>query len=70
MNEHQIIERLLETNEKISQSNDRKFNILTILYVLTVVGFFSYLSLGMDSGQIALSTTSTFESEIEQKVGK
>lgn len=70
MNEHQIIERLLETNEKISQSNDKKFNILAILYVLTVVGFFSYLSLGVDSEHIALSTTSTFESEIEQKVGK
>ena len=70
MTEQQIIERLLQTNEKIAQSSDRKFNILAILYVLTVVGFFSYLSLGMDSGHIDLSTTSTFESEIEQKVGK
>lgn len=70
MDEKQIIERLLETNEKIAQSNDRKFNILATLYILTLIGFFSYLSFGISNSEIALPTNSTFDSNIEQKVGE
>ena len=39
-----IIQRLLETNEKMQRSNDRKFLALVLIYLLTVVGFFVYLT--------------------------
>ena len=41
----EIIQRLLETNEKMQRSNDRKFLALVVIYLLTVVGFFLYLTM-------------------------
>lgn len=70
MADDRFLERLLETNERMVTSSDKKFNILAVLYVLTLVGFFSYLSFGMDNRNIELSTQSTFESKIEQKVSE
>lgn len=70
MADDKLLERLLETNERMVASSDKKFNILAVLYVLTLIGFFSYLSFGVDGRDIALSTNSTFESKIEQKVSE
>lgn len=70
MADDKLLERLLETNERMVASSDKKFNILAVLYVLTLIGFFSYLSFGVDGRDIALSTNSTFEPKIEQKVAE
>lgn len=70
MADDKLLERLLETNERMVASSDKKFNILAVLYVLTLIGFFSYLSFGVDGRDIALSTNPTFESKIEQKVAE
>lgn len=70
MADDKLLERLLETNERMVASSDKKFNVLAVLYVLTLIGFFSYLSFGVDGRDIPLSTNSTFESKIEQKVAE
>lgn len=70
MADDKLLERLLETNERMVASSDKKFNVLAVLYVLTLIGFFSYLSFGIDGRDIARSTNSTFESKIEQKVAE
>ena len=60
----EIIQRLLETNEKMQHSNDRKLLALVLIYLLTVVGFFAYLILGQPEMKIVASET--FDSQISQ----
>ena len=67
MCEEDIITRLLETNEAMQQSNDKKFLALAAIYVLTVAGFFLYLSFGCPAMKIIASET--FDSEISQNKG-
>ena len=64
MCEQDVINRLLETNEKMQQSNDRKFLALAVIYLLTVVGFFLYLIFGQPEMKIVASET--FDSQISQ----
>lgn len=59
-----IIKHLLDTNEKMQHSNDRKFLALAVIYLLTVVGFFVYLILGQPEMKIVASET--FDSQISQ----
>ena len=59
-----IIQHLLETNEKMQRSNNRKFLALVVIYLLTVVGFFVYLILGQPEMKIVASET--FDSQISQ----
>lgn len=64
MCDEQVIARLLDTNEKMQASNDRKFLALATIYLLTVVGFFAYLILGQPEMKIVASET--FDSQISQ----
>lgn len=59
-----IIEHLLETNEKMQRSNDRKFLALVLIYLLTVVGFFVYLTMAPIS--MRLKAQDVVSSEISQ----
>ena len=59
-----IIQRLLETNEKMQHSNDRKFLALDVIYLLTVVGFFVYLT--MTPISMRLESQDVVSSEISQ----
>ena len=59
-----IIQRLLETNEKMQRSNDRKFLALVLIYLLTVVGFFAYLTMAPVS--MRLEAKDVVSSEISQ----
>lgn len=59
-----IIEHLLETNEKMQRSNDRKFLALVLIYLLTVVGFFVYLTMAPIS--MRLEAQDVVSSEISQ----
>lgn len=59
-----IIKHLLDTNEKMQHSNDRKILALAVIYLLTVVGFFVYLILGQPEMKIVASET--FDSQISQ----
>ena len=59
-----IIQRLLETNEKMQRSNDRKFLALVVIYLLTVVGFFVYLTMAPIS--MRLEAQDVVSSEISQ----
>ena len=59
-----IIQRLLETNEKMQHSNDRKFLALVAIYLLTVVGFFVYLT--MTPVSMRLEAKDVVSSEISQ----
>ena len=59
-----IIQRLLETNEKMQRSNDRKFLALVLIYLLTVVGFFVYLT--MTPVSMRLEAKDVVSSEISQ----
>lgn len=60
----EIIQRLLETNEKMQRSNDRKFLALVVIYLLTVVGFFVYLTMAPIS--MRLEDQDVVSSEISQ----
>ena len=60
----EIIQRLLETNEKMQRSNDRKFLALVVIYLLTVVGFFVYLTMAPIS--MRLEAKDVVSSEISQ----
>lgn len=60
----EIIQRLLETNEKMQHSNDRKFLALAVIYLLTVVGFFVYLTMSPIS--MRLEAKDVVSSEISQ----
>lgn len=60
----EIIQRLLETNEKMQRSNDRKFLALVVIYLLTVVGFFVYLTMAPIS--MRLEAQDVVSSEISQ----
>ncbi len=64
MCEQDVINRLLETNEKMQQSNDRKFLALAVIYLLTVVGFFVYLTMAPVS--MKLEAKDVVSSEIAQ----
>ena len=59
-----IIQRLLETNEKMQHSNDRKLLALVLIYLLTVVGFFVYLT--MTPISMRLEAKDVVSSEISQ----
>lgn len=59
-----IIEHLLETNEKMQRLNDRKFLALVLIYLLTVVGFFVYLTMAPIS--MRLEAQDVVSSEISQ----
>ena len=59
-----IIQRLLETNENMQHSNDRKFLALVLIYLLTVVGFFVYLT--MTPISMRLEAKDVVSSEISQ----
>ena len=60
----EIIQRLLETNEKMQRSNDRKILALVVIYLLTVVGFFVYLTMAPIS--MRLEAQDVVSSEISQ----
>lgn len=64
MCDEQVIARLLDTNEKMQQSNDRKFFALATIYLLTVVGFFAYLTMAPVS--MELEAKDVVGSEIAQ----
>lgn len=59
-----IIKHLLDTNEKMQHSNDRKFLALAVIYLLTVVGFFVYLTIAPIS--MRLEAQDVVSSEISQ----
>lgn len=59
-----IIKHLLDTNEKMQHSNDRKFLALAVIYLLTVVGFFAYLTMAPIS--MRLEAQDVVSSEISQ----
>ena len=59
-----IIKHLLDTNEKMQRSNDRKFLALAVIYLLTVVGFFVYLTIAPIS--MRLEAPDVVSSEISQ----
>nr|DAK54655.1 MAG TPA: hypothetical protein [Caudoviricetes sp.] len=60
----EIIKHLLDTNEKMQRSNDRKFLALAVIYLLTVVGFFVYLAMAPIS--MRLEAQDVVSSEISQ----
>lgn len=64
MGDADIIQRLLETNEKMQHSNDRKFLAIVLIYLLTVVGFFVYLT--MTPISMRLEAKDVVSSEISQ----
>jgi len=64
MCEQDVINRLLETNEKMQASNDRKFLALAVIYLLTVIGFFVYLTMAPVS--MKLEAKDVVSSEIAQ----
>lgn len=57
----EIIQRLLETNEKMQHSNDRKFLALAVIYLLTVVGFFVYLTMSPISMRLEAKDVVSYE---------
>lgn len=59
-----IIKHLLDTNEKMQRSNDRKFLALAVIYLITVVGFFVYLTMAPIS--MRLEAKDVVSSEISQ----
>lgn len=59
-----IIKHLLDTNEKMQHSKDRKFLALAVIYLLTVVGFFVYLTMAPIS--MRLEAQDVVSSEISQ----